>query len=255
MSINNIGTNIPIEVGKGGTGNVSLTANGVLYGNNAAAIGVTAVGTATQLLTSNGGVSAPSFQGNPLIDSGLEFVSTITWPTISTFVNFTNLPAGYGTYLFVVNHTTTVGGGSINSGIFVQLSVDNGATWIFNPQAGPVQANYYQRFISYDTSGTFTIQSRNGETVTPGGFLMQFGGSDTSAIGYSYHYLTGLLTNGTPAWVGYTAPFTVGISLGVSAFYQGSFKAGPITANAFRIGNQGMEGPQGTISIYRIKTV
>lgn len=254
MSINNIGSNVPIEVSKGGTGSASLTANGVLYGNNTSAIGVTGVGTATQLLTSNGGVTAPSFQGNPFLDSGLEFVTTIGWPSVSTFVDFTNLKAGYGTYLFVVNHTAFVGGSSAGSGLFLQLSTDNGATWIFNPAISP-RLNYYQRKIIYNASGTFTFSSNDGVTVTPGGFLMQFGGSDTSAIGYSYHYLTGLLVNGTPSWIGYTAPFSTTIATGLSAFYQDSFKTGPITANAFRIGNQGLTSPTGTIAIYRIKTV
>ncbi len=50
-----------LAVADGGTGASTLTANGVLFGNGTSAIGVTAVGTAGQVLTSNGS-SAPTFQ-------------------------------------------------------------------------------------------------------------------------------------------------------------------------------------------------
>jgi len=56
-----------ITVPNGGTGVTSLTANGILYGGGTSAIGATAVGTAGQVLKSNGSGNAPSF-GN--IDGG-----------------------------------------------------------------------------------------------------------------------------------------------------------------------------------------
>ena len=56
-----------IGVADGGTGASSLTANGVLYGGGTSAIGATSVGTAGQVLLSNGSGNAPSF-GN--IDGG-----------------------------------------------------------------------------------------------------------------------------------------------------------------------------------------
>jgi len=50
------------SVAKGGTGAATLAANGIVYGNGASAVGVTAVGTATHVLTSNGAGVAPTFQ-------------------------------------------------------------------------------------------------------------------------------------------------------------------------------------------------
>ncbi len=50
-----------LAVADGGTGASTLTANGVLFGNGTSAIGVTAVGSSGQVLTSNGS-SAPTFQ-------------------------------------------------------------------------------------------------------------------------------------------------------------------------------------------------
>jgi hypothetical protein len=56
-----------ITVPNGGTGASTLTANGVLFGGGTSAIGATAVGTAGQVLLSNGSGNAPTF-GN--IDGG-----------------------------------------------------------------------------------------------------------------------------------------------------------------------------------------
>ena len=61
------GLSSAIAVGDGGTGVTTLTANGVLFGGGTSAISATAVGTAGQVLKSNGSGSAPSF-GN--IDGG-----------------------------------------------------------------------------------------------------------------------------------------------------------------------------------------
>lgn len=61
------GLSSAIGVADGGTGATSLTANGVLYGGGTSAIGATSVGTAGQVLLSNGSGNAPSF-GN--IDGG-----------------------------------------------------------------------------------------------------------------------------------------------------------------------------------------
>lgn len=50
-----------VPVGRGGTGNTTLTANRVLLGNGSSAIAVAGAGTSGQVLTSNG-ASAPTFQ-------------------------------------------------------------------------------------------------------------------------------------------------------------------------------------------------
>jgi len=51
-----------LPVAGGGTGAATFAANGVLFGNGTSAVGVTAVGTATHVLTSNGAGNAPTFQ-------------------------------------------------------------------------------------------------------------------------------------------------------------------------------------------------
>lgn len=56
------GLTTDLSVAQGGTGAGTFAANGVLYGNGTSALGATAVGTAGQVLTSNGSGSAPTFQ-------------------------------------------------------------------------------------------------------------------------------------------------------------------------------------------------
>jgi hypothetical protein len=54
-----------VTVGKGGTGATSLPAHGILVGNDAGAVSVTAPGAAGQVLTSNGSLADPTFQPGP----------------------------------------------------------------------------------------------------------------------------------------------------------------------------------------------
>lgn len=68
------GTDVPVA--DGGTGASSLTANGVLLGNGTSAVQVTATGTANQVLTSNGGGSAPTFQALPGATYGTSTLSS-----------------------------------------------------------------------------------------------------------------------------------------------------------------------------------
>jgi hypothetical protein len=56
------GLTTDLTVAQGGTGAGTFAANGILYGNGTGAIGATAVGTATHVLTSNGAGVAPTFQ-------------------------------------------------------------------------------------------------------------------------------------------------------------------------------------------------
>lgn len=56
-----ISLSIPVDVADGGTGDTSLTLDGILFGNGTGAVGVTAAGTTGQVLTATTG-SAPTWQ-------------------------------------------------------------------------------------------------------------------------------------------------------------------------------------------------
>jgi hypothetical protein len=100
MATNNaINNSAPITVPNGGTGLSTITQNGILYGNDASAIGVTTAGTAGQLLTSNGAGVAPTFQaGGPLV---LNLIQTQTAANSATITFTSGITSTYITYLLV----------------------------------------------------------------------------------------------------------------------------------------------------------
>ena len=83
-----------LAVGRGGTGNTTLTANRVLLGNGSSAVAVAGAGTSGQVLTSNG-ASAPTFQDaltasstttltNKRITKRITTITSHATPTINT---------------------------------------------------------------------------------------------------------------------------------------------------------------------------
>ncbi len=76
-----------LAVANGGTGASTLTDRGILFGNGTAAVGITSVGTAAQVLTSNGAGVDPSFQAGPSGTPALVIVTTTT----ATAVKDTNV--------------------------------------------------------------------------------------------------------------------------------------------------------------------
>lgn len=89
-----------LTVADGGTGVSTLAANGVLYGNGAGAVGVTTVGTASYVLTSNGTGVAPTFQAPAVSTTGTDLALSgfLTVSGLSTLAN-----------VIVVGITTTAG--------------------------------------------------------------------------------------------------------------------------------------------------
>ncbi len=71
-----------LAVTSGGTGDTTLTANGVLYGNGTGAIGATAQGGTNTILTANGG--APSFSATPTINTSVTVPLVIGGTTASS---------------------------------------------------------------------------------------------------------------------------------------------------------------------------
>jgi len=73
----------PLAVASGGTGAATLTDHGVLLGSGTAAISATAVGTAGQILTSNGAGFDPTFEDAPAPGGD----ASAAWPVGSVFIS------------------------------------------------------------------------------------------------------------------------------------------------------------------------
>jgi hypothetical protein len=96
-----------LPVANGGTGATTLTANGVVFGNGTAAVGITAVGTAGQVLTSNGVGVAPSFQaaggGGGGAPTGATYITQTADATLTAEQALSSLATG------IMKVTTTTG--------------------------------------------------------------------------------------------------------------------------------------------------
>ena len=79
-----------LAVADGGTGASTFAANGVLFGNGTSAVGATAVGTADQVLTSNGS-APPTFQD---AGGGGFTTTTVQATTSGTSWTFGSIPSG-----------------------------------------------------------------------------------------------------------------------------------------------------------------
>lgn len=130
-----------LTVAKGGSGAVTLTANGVLYGNGTSAIGATAAGaTGTVLVGSTG--AAPSFSATP----------TLTSITLTAALPITLSSAAT----------------SNKSVLFVNSSwqlVDDNANFYYESATSPVELNIKGRLRLRGTTGG-TISLRSPATTT-----------------------------------------------------------------------------------------
>lgn len=110
-----------LGVASGGTGSTTFAQGGVLYGDTANPVAATAVGTAGQVLTSNGAGAAPTFQA--AAGSGITTLNAQTGAT-QTFTNMAN------------GVTITSAGNAHALGLAGQIPVANGGTGIGSYTAG-----------------------------------------------------------------------------------------------------------------------
>jgi|TARA_R110000803_G_scaffold1153_1_gene3802 hypothetical protein len=146
-----------VTVAEGGTGASTLAANGVLFGNGTSAVGATAVGTAAQVLTSNGSGVAPTFQ-----DAGGGAWNLVTSGSLSSSeLQITDITK-YTRVIFICS----TGGNSFA----VQTSTDNGSSFTsstgaysFNFRSTKLNAaNYTSPTYSYAASSTYAYLGYTG---------------------------------------------------------------------------------------------
>jgi len=159
MSINAIGTNVPIEVAKGGIGVSTLTQYGVLYGNNANPVQATSVGTAGQVLTSNGAGVAPTFQTPGVVPGGgaLVFIQTQDALSSASLIFNTGITTDYPNLQFLVNNILS---DTIGDTFIIEYSDDGGssfrglrngsAIWIDSTVTSTVTWNNISTTLSYN---------------------------------------------------------------------------------------------------------
>lgn len=177
-------TSDPVTVAQGGTGDASFTAYAVICGgttSTAALQSVSGVGTANQVLTSNGASALPSWQTVP---GGMALISTQTVTSPTGAIVFSSMPvSSYTSYWININNVTN----SSSSSPAFQLQMGTGGTLLTSYYAGNNSNPYNSTTLSNSTSATSCLLSPSISTggapisgyislSAPVGYVAQFNG-------------------------------------------------------------------------------
>lgn len=155
MATNNAtNTSNPVTVAQGGTGDVSVTAYAVLCGgttSTGAVQSVSGVGTANQVLTSNGASALPTWQ---TAATGAWFLIRTATASTSANLTFTSSDiTGYTKYAVLLsninNDTGTVS-------LRMDWSVDNGSNYLGSAFLSGVNSHSYNSTTQANSSSTST---------------------------------------------------------------------------------------------------
>jgi len=144
LTLSNMGGTLVVS--QGGTGVTSNTAYAVLCGGTAATTpiqSIASVGSANQVLTSNGAGSLPTFQAAA---HGWEYITTAT-ATNSTSVTFTGLSSTYFMYQIIADNIVPI---SDNTALWLRTSTDNGGSY----DAGASDYAFVYNDVEMDTTPT-----------------------------------------------------------------------------------------------------
>lgn len=120
---------IPLPIAQGGTNATTMTnTNGVIYYDGTRLV-TTTVGSATQVLTSNGPGVAPTFQASSGGSGSWTLIETKT-VVDNPFIEFiTGITPDFEDFIIVHNDVSSATGGT-NQLLFVQISIDGGGSYI-----------------------------------------------------------------------------------------------------------------------------
>ncbi len=228
---NSIDSNIPIEITKGGTGAVTFTADGVLYGNATSAIGVTSAGANGQVLIGNTS-AAPSFSSTPTVTSialsgstthgvllgeGSSAVnSTAAATNGQVLLGSTSNDPGWVTPTSGTGTSVTANATTLSWGLSTPVSVSNGGTGAGTFTTDGVLYGNSTSAVAATAAGT-NGQVFLGNTSNPPGWVTPTSGTGTSVT-----------ANATTLSWGLSTPVSVS---------NGGTGAGTFTADGLLYGN------------------
>jgi len=222
-----------LAVADGGTGASTLTANGVLFGNGTSAIGVTAVGSSGQVLTSNGS-SPPTFQ---------DAATTYTHPNHSGEVTSTGDGATVIASNVVDEDNLKVSNSPTDGYILTARSGNTGGlTWEAPAGGGATDIDGLSDAITNSSGATIGLGT---------GALANDDGTANNNTALGYNALNDITSGSGNVGVGYGAGQTV--TTGQKSVYIGRLAAGNAGTGARNnvcIGNQAGYGTSSTYSVY-----
>lgn len=221
----------PFTVPDGGLGSTSYTAYSLLAAgttNTGNAQNVSGLGTAGQILRSNGASALPSWA-----TGGLNLIQTQTANNSATVDFTTGINTTYNTYVVYVAQILPV----TNSVLFYcQYSSDGGATWLNTSYQSGVNTMPYNVATFTNANSTTNIVLSNAIPNT---------GGATSGLN-GYYYFDGLGSNVFQVTSGF---FT---NANATSGFQTNYRTVQFTANALRFYMSSGNISSGTISLYGI---
>lgn len=215
MSVNAIGSNMPIEIACGGTNNSTMAnTNGMVYFDGIR-LNTTAVGSATQVLTSNGTGNAPTFQVAPLSGS-MVLIQSQSVNNGSACVFNTGITTQYRNFMILYDSLVSP---SILGTFQVQLSVNGGSSYLTSGYASLL-------------SSGFAVLVFAASVISSGQILLSNINSGTSLVGCcvtgtKWNLLTSTLVSNATVYIG-----------------------GSIVANALRLNMSDGNNFSGNFSLY-----
>ena len=204
MSLNSIGSNIPVEVAKGGTGLASVTEYAVVCGGTSATGAlqqVSGVGTSGQVLTSNGAAALPTWQA-AASTPGMVFFGSQT-ESGGTAITFDGFYSASHPIFFIAAHNITAG--TTGDTLIAEVSTNNGSSWL--------STGYTSAFYYYDSGGSGV------ETSTASGLLSRATDFSDASAGNFICNLNGVYsTNRAALFMSCSYP-----SVALSNDYSGAF--------------------------------
>lgn len=234
---NSINTPKPIDVSSGGTGVASTTAYGVLAGGTSSTSAFQNIGTGSsgQVLTSNGAGALPSFQaaagGGDVVLLSSQAMTGVNSITFNNFVDNTV----YNSY-----KVEMWGISSTNNDIYMQISTDNGSTFV---SSGYAYASF--QYNSTNSPQFFNAGSSTSDTKIFLGFMWQ------TAIS---SYILSFMPFGESVASGGQGLSDFYFPGGTKQIIDSSWYSGTTNANAFKIYTQNATNwTAGTACLYGYK--
>ncbi len=205
-TINSIGSNIPIEIAKGGTNAASMTnTDGVVYFDGTSLV-TTAVGTATHVLTSNGAGVAPTFQA--AAGGGITTLAGNTGSATGATVTLTGGSTGSFKYT--------------GSGATVTFStIDAGNNVVFGGAGASLSGGAQNLLVGPNAGGNLVAANFN---VALGGQALYISGAadpGNNNVAIGYQSLAAFGTTANCVAVGYQALNDSGPATGVGPYCIG----------------------------------
>lgn len=173
FTLNNIGGTLGET--KGGTNQTTYTTGDILYASASNTLSKLAIGSADQVLTVSSGL--PSWQDAAGGSGSLVWLDTVTASGAAS-IEFKNL-AAYDVYFFSFEGVYPA---SANQAIYMQVSTDNGSSYIATSYESLITLYAYDTGAATNVSGTTVVQlSSNMDSA---------GGTDHGLHGYMYAYVS-----------------------------------------------------------------